>query len=153
SDANAARDAAEARSKATSEQFDANERSLAEKQDLLNQRLGSLGELFGVVRQVAGDTTPLLYSSLISAQIPKRDEFFATLGKSKELPSIDQLEKLWFELQREMTESGRVVRFQAPVTGADGTAKPSEVVRVGPFVAMSNGQYLNYMPSLGTLAV
>ncbi|HEY2772579.1 MAG TPA: MotA/TolQ/ExbB proton channel family protein [Candidatus Binatia bacterium] len=152
-DANRARDDAEARSKATSEQFDANERTLAEKQDLLNQRLGSLGELFGVVRQVAGDTTPLMYSSLVSAQIPKRDEFLATLARSKELPSIDQLERMWFELQREMTESGRVVRFQTPVTGADGTARNAEVVRVGPFVAMSNGQYLNFMPSLGTLAV
>jgi biopolymer transport protein ExbB len=147
------RDAAEARSKAVSAVFDANEKQLAEQQDLLTQRLGSLGELFGVVRQVAGDTTPVVFSSLVSAEFPKRDEFFAELGKSKELPSIEKLERLWFEIQREMTESGRVSRLRTSVTGADGTARPAEVVRLGGFVAVSDGQYLNYLPSLGALAV
>ena len=107
------RDAAEARSKALSATFDANEVKLAELDGLLTQRLGSLGELFGVVRQVAGDTSSILYNSLISAQYPGRDLFFTELGKAKDLPSIEQLERLWFEIQREMTESGQVVRFPA----------------------------------------
>jgi len=147
------RDAAEARSKAASEIFDANERTLAEKQDLMTQRVGSLGELFGVVRQVAGDTSMVMYGSLISAEFPKRDEFFAALGKAKSLPSTAELEKLWFELQREMTESGRVVRFKTNVVGVDGTAQPAEVVRIGGFVAMSDGRYLSYLPALGSLSV
>ena len=62
-----------------------------------------------------------MYNSLISAQYPKRDEFFAELGKAKSLPSIDELERLWFEIQREMTESGRVARFQTKIVDADGT--------------------------------
>ena len=147
------RDAAEARSKAISETFDANEKKLAEQQDLLTQRLGSLGELFGVVRQVAGDTSTVMYNSLVSAQIPLRDVFFSDLGKTKELPSIEDLERLWYELQREMTEAGRVARFRASVVAADGNSAPTEVVRVGPFVATAGGRYLNYMPSLGTLTV
>lgn len=147
------RDAAEAASKAVSEQFDANEKRLAEQEDLMNQRLGSLGELFGVVRQVAGDTSTVMYNSLVSAEFPKRDQFFANLGKSKELPSTAELEQLWFELQREMTESGRVSRFRTKVTGTGGSSEESEVVRVGVFVAVSDGRYLNYLPSLGALAV
>lgn len=147
------RDAAEARSKAVSEVFDANEKQLAEQEDLMTQRLGSLGELFGVVRQVAGDTSSVMYNSIVSAQFPKRDEFFASLGRSKALPSVEELERLWFELQREMTESGRVVRFRTPVVAADGTSTEAEVVRVGAFVAMSEGRYLSYLPSLGSLSV
>lgn len=147
------RDAAEARSKAASETFDANERTLAEKQDLMTQRVGSLGELFGVVRQVAGDTSTVMYSSLVSAELPKRDEFFAALGKAKSLPSSAELERLWFELQREMTESGRVVRFKANIVGVDGTTQAADVVRIGGFVAMSGGRYLNYLPALGSLSV
>ena len=54
-----------------------------------------------MVRQVAGDGSAMMYSSLLSAQYPKRDQFFAELGKSKALPSIDELERLWFEIQRE----------------------------------------------------
>jgi biopolymer transport protein ExbB len=147
------RDLAEARSKQLSVQFDANETRLAEQDALLTQRLGSLGELFGVVRQVAGDGTAVMYSSLLSAQYPKRDEFFAELGKSKSLPSISQLERLWFEIQREMTESGRVASFRAKIVDANGVPIDSEVVRIGSFVAMSEGRYLNYLPSVGSLGV
>ena len=147
------RDAAEARSKALSTQFDANEERLAELDALLTQRLGTLGELFGVVRQVAGDGTAVMYSSLLSAQYPKRDAFFAELGKSKALPSIEQLERLWFEIQREMTESGRVARFESKIVDANGEPTSAEVVRIGSFVAMSEGRYLNYLPSVGALGV
>ena len=152
-DAVKARDAAEAHSKALSAQFDANEAKLAERDAVMTQRLGSLGELFGVVRQVAGDGTSVMYGSLLSAQFPKRDQFFAGLGKAKSLPSIPSLERLWFELQREMTESGRVVRFQTQIVDADGKPRDAEVVRIGPFVAMTGGEYLSYLPSVGTLGV
>jgi biopolymer transport protein ExbB len=152
-EAQRARDAAEARSKQLSAQFDANELLLTELDTRLQQRLGSLGELFGVVRQVAGDGSAVMYSSLLSAQYPKRDEFFAEMGKSKALPSIDELERLWFEIQREMTESGRVARFQTRILAADGAPTEAEVVRIGGFIAMTGGQYLNYLPSVGSLGV
>jgi biopolymer transport protein ExbB len=152
-EAKRARDAAEARSKRLSAEFDANEERLAELDVLLTQRLGSLGELFGVVRQVSGDSTAILYSSLLSAQYPKRDEFFAELGKAKSLPSIEELERLWFELQREMTESGRVARFRTKIVDANGAATETDVVRIGGFLAMSEGRYLNYLPSVGALGV
>ncbi len=119
----------------------------------MTQRLGTLGELFGVVRQVAGDGSTVLYDSMISAQYPKRDEFFASLGKAKALPSIVELERLWFEMQREMTESGRVTRFDTTIVEADGSRKQAEVVRIGDFVAVSDGRYLNYLPSVGTFSV
>jgi len=147
------RDAAEARSKHLSASFDANEVKLTELDGLLTQRLGSLGELFGVVRQVAGDGSAVMYNSLLSAQYPKRDEFFAGLGKSKSLPSIEELERLWFEIQREMTESGQVVEFKTTIVGADGAPTEAEVVRIGGFLAMSDGRYLNYLPSVGKLGV
>ena len=152
-DALRARDAAEARSKQLSAKFDANEVELARLEELMTQRLGTLGELFGVVRQVAGDGSPILYNSLISAQYPGRDAFFAGLGKARSLPSMEQLERLWFEIQREMTESGRVVRFDTSIVDVDGSPKTAEVVRVGGFLAVSDGRYLNYLPSVGTLGV
>jgi biopolymer transport protein ExbB len=148
-----ARDAAEARSRQLSATFDANETRLAELEELMTQRLGTLGELFGVVRQVAGDGATQLYNSLISAQYPGRDAFFGELAKAKSLPSIAQLEKLWFELQREMTESGKVVRFRTKIIDAQGATEPAEVVRIGAFVAISDGRYLNHLPSVGTLGV
>lgn len=147
------RDAAEARSKQLSASFDANELKLGELEDRLTQRSGNLGELFGVVRTVAGDGSAIMFNSLLSAQYPGRDVFFTELGKSKELPSIEKLERLWFEIQREMTESGQVVRFPTQIIDADGAPKDAEVVRIGSFISMSEGQYLNYLPSVGKLAV
>jgi biopolymer transport protein ExbB len=152
-EAERARNGAEARSKELSATFDANETKLAELEERTTQRLGSLGELFGVVRQVAGDSSAIMYNSLLSAQYPKRDEFFAGLGKAKALPSIAELERLWFEIQREMTESGQVVRFDTTIVDADGKPKDAEVVRIGSFIAMSDGRYLNYLPSVGSLSV
>jgi biopolymer transport protein ExbB len=152
-DAIKARDAAEARSKALSVQFDANEQKLAELEEVMTARVGSLGELFGVVRQVAGDGSSIMYNSLISAQYPKRDEFFASLGKAKDLPSIEELERLWFEIQREMTESGQVARFKTTIDDAGGKPEEAEVVRIGGFIAMSDGKFLDYKPSVGKLTV
>jgi biopolymer transport protein ExbB len=152
-EAQRARDAAEARSQAVSAEYDKNDLRIQELEGLLNSRMGSLGELFGVVRQVSGDVSGVVMQSLISAQYPGRDEFFVNLAKAKELPSITQLEQLWYEMMRETTASGEVARFQAPVVATEGSRADVSVVRVGPFIAMSGGEYLTYKPEVKVLSV
>lgn len=146
-----ARDAAEARSQDLSAQYDKNEIRVNELQTMLDNRLGSLGELFGVVRQVATDTSGEVWDSLTSSQIEPRTELLDRLGRSKELPSTEDLEKLWYELQREMTQQGEVVRYRAKVLTAEGQEEEREVVRAGPFTAVSNGQYLLWEPQVQKL--
>jgi biopolymer transport protein ExbB len=146
------RDAEEARGRELSAQFDANELKLKELEGLLKTREGNLGELFGVTRQVAGDVSSVVLNSLTTARFPERDEFLAKLAKAKSLPSIVELEQLWFEMQREMTETGRVARFDTKIVTAEGAPLDAEVVTVGGFIAMSGGQYLSYLPGLKTLA-
>jgi len=140
--AKSAQAAAEAKSKELEVQFEAREAELPELQESLRLRLGTLGELFGVVRQVAGDTGGFVRESLISQQIPGREAFLDKLAESTELPSLEDLEQLWFVLQQEMTESGRSVRFTAPVVDREGVRAEREVVRVGVFNAVSDGEYL-----------
>ena len=89
----------------------------------------------------------------VSAQIPKRDEFFLALAKARALPSTADLERLWFEVLREMTETGRVARFQTEVVEANGEKREAEVVRVGAFTALSEGRYLSFEPGPNTLTV
>lgn len=141
-EAKATRTAEENRSEALESQFEANETTLTQFEETLRERLGALGELFGVVRQVAGDTRSQVETSLVSAQITGREPFLEELGKSKRLPSIESLEKLWYTLHQEMTELGNVTRFPATVVNADGDETESEVIRVGAFNAISNGKYL-----------
>jgi len=147
------RDAAEARGNQLSAQFDANEVKIGEQEELLNNRLGSLGELFGVVRQVSADVYSVIYNSLVSAQFLGRDDFLADLSKAKELPTIEELEKLWYEMMRETIETGRVVRFTTNVVSEDGKPAEAEVVRIGGFIAMTNGKYASYLPNVRKLTV
>jgi len=142
--AKATRAALERRSEELEHRFEGNELSLADLEETLTQRLGALGELFGVVRQASGDTHSQLEGSLVSAQIPGREDFLEELGKNKSLPSIESLEKLWFILHQEMTELGKVVRFNAVVIDPDGGEAQHEVIRVGAFNAISDGVYLVY---------
>jgi len=138
------RAALERRSEQLEHDFETNELALTQLEETLTQRLGALGELFGVVRQVSGDTRSQLEGSMVSAQIPGREEFLEELGKNKSLPSIESLEKLWFILHQEMTELGKVVKFPATVVNIDGEQNQREVTRVGAFNAISDGIYLVY---------
>ena len=142
----------EARSERLESAFQANELKLAELEETYTNRLGSLGELFGVVRQVAGDARGHVDSSLVTAEIrDDRGDFLLALGKSKALPSIEKLERLWYELQREMTEQGKVARFTAPVLTLAGSEENREVVRAGVFSAISGGKYVVWDPDIQNL--
>ena len=149
--ARAKKAAGEARSKELEAIFEEKEQSLPELQESLRIRLGTLGELFGVVRQVAGDTGGFVRGSLISTQIPGRVVFLDRLAESTELPSIEDLEKLWFSLQQEMTETGRVTRYRHRVVGVDGVESEREVVRIGVFNAITDGDYLRLDDNTGKL--
>ena len=141
------------RSSSLSASFDANEKKLTELQTQLESRAGNLGEMFGVVRQVANDFSSVVHNSIISAQFPDREAFVTKLAASKSLPSMQDMERFWFELQREMTETGNVVKFKTKVVTPKGESVDAVVSRVGPFNAVSDGQYLNYLPSQQQLAV
>ena len=151
--AEAQRRAAEAQSQQLSAQYDANDKEINNIETLLRDRSGNLGELFGVTRQVAGDTATVLSQSMISGQFPDREDFLRTLAASKELPGTPQLERLWFEMQREMTESGRVARLNTKVVEVAGNVQQADVVRIGPFIAMSGGRFLSYLPGQKAMAV
>jgi biopolymer transport protein ExbB len=147
------RAAQEDRSRRLLAQFDANEKRLTEFQAVLDAKGGNLGELFGTVRVVAGDVSSVLYNSMITARYPDRDRLVDRLSRVKALPSIDELEELWFEMQREMTESGRTVKFNTKVVEPDGTPDQRDAVMIGPFTAISDGKYLTYLPTEKALAV
>lgn len=152
------RDNALATSENLETEFEQNEFKLGDLNEALTIRLGSLKELFGVLQQVAGDTKSKFQNSVISAQIPGRAEFLdnmaQSMGSSSQLASIAEIERVWFEIQREMTESGKVTRFTTDVVEANGNKESKEVIRVGSFALIADGKYLDYegpSESLGEL--
>lgn len=137
--------AQQARGDALTKKYSDNEVALAEKEQELNQATGTLGEMFGVVRQAASEAYGQISTSIVSAEFPGRGEFLKRMSEeSKGLPNIQELEDLWFALQTEMTESGQVSRFQTEVVLLDGGSQSQEVVRVGTFNLVGDQGYLVY---------
>ena len=152
-DANNERAREETRSEQLEQSFDENELRIVDLQEQFVKRLGSLKELFGVLQQASGDARANFDNSLTNIQYPDRGEFLTGLaekmGSATQLPSIAEIERLWFEMQREMIETGRVAKFPAVVVTASGEEIQQQVVRVGAFNIASNGQYLQYFPETG----
>ncbi len=149
--------AAEARSTELENTFDENQLLIEDVRAQLRERLGSLNELFGVLQQVAGDARSQFRNSLTHVQFPERTQFLADLarklGESDQLPEISEIERLWFELQREATELGQVQRLtnQRYIT-ADGQEVTGDVVRVGAFNLVTDGAYLQFDADTNTIS-
>lgn len=133
-----------------------NDIKLAALREQRDKRLGSLKELFGHLTGAAGDIRAKLNQSIVSAQIPGRtdflDELIDKMSSDTRLPSIEDIEKLWYEQQREMVESGRVVKFNRSVLRANGQPEEMEVVRVGTYNLLADGMYLEYSPESGLVS-
>jgi biopolymer transport protein ExbB len=117
----------------------------------LDERLGALKELFGVLQTVAGDAQGRFANSLTNVQYPDREEFLVELGSkmagASSLASIEDIEQLWFELQREIGETGKSVRFDHTVTLANGEETAMSIARLGAFNLAGPVGYLQYDPS------
>lgn len=131
--------------------FDANEKRLSEKEEELRLRIGNLGEMFGVVRQVSDDLSGTLMTSLTRAEKPVRAADLEKLSQAKELPNIDELQQLWLTLQEEMTMSGQISQFKTQVVQNDGSEKEQEVTRIGAFTALTEEGYLRFDEQSGKL--
>lgn len=131
--------------------FDANETTLSELTTELSKRTGNLGELFGVFRQMAGDTQQLLFDSLISVEFPERKAVIEQLASTKEVPSIAQMQQLWALMLQEISQSATVSRFETSIVKPNGEAYTAPVTRVGTFNIVSGDKYLNYLTDTSQL--
>jgi biopolymer transport protein ExbB len=131
--------------------FDKNEKTLSQKEDQLRLRVGNLGEMFGVVRQVADDLNGTLHTSLTRAEKPNRAADLEKLSQAKELPNIKELQALWLTLQEEMTLTGQISQFNAQVVQNDGSEVEQLVTRIGAFNAITEQGYLRFDEETGRL--
>jgi len=143
-EAKADRDAAQREADRLKKVFDGNELKLEDLNDTLRIQSGNMGEMFGVVRQVAGDVKGTIDASMVSAQYLDRGELAARLAQIKGLPSIEDLNDLRVLMLDEMVESAKVVRFPTQIVDADGTMENADVVRVGVFNLITGDEFLTY---------
>lgn len=136
-------------------QFEVNDARIIDLERAFQERLGGLKELFGVLQQASGDARGNFEASVTQVQYPERTdfllEFAKKMGASNRLASLEEIERLWFELQREMTETGKVSTFETTVVNASGEENMQNVTRIGAFNVVSEGKYLEFIPETGRL--
>ena len=138
-------------------EYKKNDAILVVKEAAYKKELGSLAELFGHLQSSAGEASSLFADSLSSAQYGRERETFlnnlsSKMSNATELPTIRELEGLWYELQREMVAGSEVVSFNTNVITLDGESINCKVTRVGLYNSICDGKYLEYISSKGQYA-
>jgi biopolymer transport protein ExbB len=138
-------------------EYKKNEAILRVKEEAYQKELGSLVELFGHLQSSAGEAAVQFSGSLSSPQyglerVDFLNDLTSKMSETTELPTIREIEGLWYELQREMVASGQVVSFETTVVDVDGESSSCNVTRVGLFNAVCDGKYLEYISSTGQYA-
>ena len=145
-------------------EYKKNEAILVVKEEAYQKELGSLVELFGHLQSSAGEAAVQFSGSLTSPQysasfgpsglerVAFLNDLTSKMSETTELPTIREIEGLWFELKREMIASGQVVSFDTNVIDPDGESSTCNVTRIGLFNAVCDGKYLEYISSTGDYA-
>ena len=133
-----------ARNKRLTKEYAANDISISQKTVELDNATGTLGEMFGVSRAAAANAYGQITTSIVSAEFPNRGEELNRIANSKAIPALEDLEELWFALQTEMTQSGKITQFSSDVTNLDGSKSTETITRIGAFNLVSDNGYLTY---------
>ena len=143
----------EVRSVRLTDEYESNDKKLSELEEQLTLKLGSFGELFGIVRQTAGESKGQFMLSLTNIEFPERIEFLGDLAerKSLDLPTTEELERLWYEILNELNQSGKVKSYNTDILSKSGELVNEDVLRIGVFNSVSNGNYLNLVSEQNSL--
>lgn len=138
-------DAEEDRSNRLTTEYEDNDKKLSELEEQLTLKLGSFGELFGIVRQTAGESKGQFLLSLTNIEYPERIDFLGDLAerKSLDLPTSDELDRLWYEILNELNQSGKVKVYNTDILSKSGELVNTDIVRIGVFNSVADGNYLN----------
>ncbi|MBL4941047.1 MAG: MotA/TolQ/ExbB proton channel family protein [Colwellia sp.] len=139
----------EVRGKRLQKAYADNEITLGQKAVELDNATGTLGEMFGVSRAAAAGAYGQIATSIVSAEYPGRGEVLNRIANAKAIPGLEDLEDLWFALQTEMTQSGKISQFSVEVTNLDGTKSTETITRIGTFNLVSDKGYLTYNDEVG----
>jgi biopolymer transport protein ExbB len=131
----------EARNERLEDLFEANEIKLSELETELNIKLGVLGELFGVARQMAGELQADSESAYNFTEYPNRTDALNEIGKIK-VHNLKNLEDLWVLHLNEIASSGEIKVISANVINSSGDIEEDQLVRYGPFNMVKNRSFV-----------
>ncbi|MGF1889702.1 MotA/TolQ/ExbB proton channel family protein [Photobacterium profundum] len=125
-----------------SQTFSKNENNLATLEEQLRLETGSLGELFGVVRQAAKDLSQELETSVTVVDRAKYAPVVDQIVDAKALPSMVQLNGLWLGMVEQIEASAQLASVSVPFINADGHQANINAYRLGSMGLIGEQGYL-----------
>ncbi|MBL4830461.1 MAG: MotA/TolQ/ExbB proton channel family protein [Aliivibrio sp.] len=139
----------ETQNRRLAEQFSLNEKSLAEKEQQLQLETGSLGEMFGVVRQVAKEVDVDLKLSLATIEQAGLIAAVKQVISTDALPSLELLSSLWKTMEQQIRASGEIVAVDFDYIDGNGSQAIKQGLRLGDIALVGSQGYLNWNSEQG----
>ncbi|EGQ9395165.1 MotA/TolQ/ExbB proton channel family protein [Vibrio cholerae] len=127
-----------------SSQFSDNENTLARLEETLRLETGSLGELFGVVRQNAKELQSELDQSVTGVELRAHQQSIDDVVAAKTLPSMAQLRGLWQAMSEEIRASGQVQTTEIQWLNGQGETQTVPALRLGSLGLISEQGYVKW---------
>ncbi|EKF9828625.1 MotA/TolQ/ExbB proton channel family protein [Vibrio cholerae] len=127
-----------------SSQFSDNENTLARLEETLRLETGSLGEMFGVVRQNAKELQSELEQSVTGVEPRAHQQSIDDVVAAKTLPSMAQLRGLWQAMSEEIRASGQVQTTEIQWLNGQGETQTVPALRLGSLGLISEQGYVKW---------
>ncbi|MCE7555157.1 MotA/TolQ/ExbB proton channel family protein [Aliivibrio fischeri] len=124
--------------------FSKNEGELAKKEEKLRLDTGSLGELFGVVRQAAKELESENQTSVTGADSTQYSQAVTSIVAAKTLPTLPQLTDLWLSMDEQIQASAELKETEVTVIDGEGNIAPQLAYRIGSIGLISEQGYLHW---------
>ncbi len=140
----AKRNALQAEADKLSAQFSKNENSLARLEEKLRLETGSLGEIFGVVRQNAKEIRAELENSVTGVDRQQYASVIDDIVAAKSLPSMKQLIGLWQAMDEQIHASGEISTHDIAFIDGEGRTQTTSATRIGALGLVTEQGYVNW---------
>ncbi|HGE6025338.1 TPA: MotA/TolQ/ExbB proton channel family protein [Vibrio cholerae] len=127
-----------------SSQFSDNENTLARLEETLRLETGSLGEMFGVVRQNAKELQSELDQSVTGVESRAHQQSIDDVVAAKTLPSMAQLRGLWQAMSEEIRASRQVQTTEIQWLNGQGETQTVPALRLGSLGLISEQGYVKW---------
>lgn len=120
-------------------------RKIEAQQKALEERSGDLQSVAAVLRDGATTALEQFNSSLVTLDDPERLARMTALTRVADVPSSEELQTLWLELQAEATALAKTQRLQVEAGDVSGDLRSMSLTRYGGFALRDDeGQYLRW---------
>ncbi|HHF3166719.1 TPA: MotA/TolQ/ExbB proton channel family protein [Vibrio diabolicus] len=140
----AERAALQAEADSLSVTFGENEAELAQLEEKLRLETGSLGELFGVVRQNAKELESELKSSVTGVDANSYQKDIDAIVAAKSLPTLTQLQAMWHSMEEQIKASGEMANVSFTLLNGEGREQTVNGVRLGSMALLDDTGYVKW---------